>query len=151
MSMTIESFMENVFPEPNTGCWLWAGRFDNRGYGRGPFGFGIQLAHRFSYLILKADPSGNHVLHHCDVPACVNPDHLYLGDQTQNNLDRDRRGRQKTFRGCEHTLSRFTEDDIRLIRSLYPGIPSRKLGKKFKISQRAILNIVTFKSYKNVL
>ncbi len=73
----IERFMKFVSPEPNTGCWLWTGFLDRRGYGR----FGInrtsRFAHRISYeLHVGAIPDGLTLDHLCRVPCCVNPAHL---------------------------------------------------------------------------
>lgn len=151
--MNQEQFMRQVYPEPNTGCWLWSGRINNKGYGIGKWPNNIQLAHRYSFLIHKSDPKGLCVLHHCDNPLCVSPDHLYLGDMAQNCLDRDTRGRQKTKRGCEHKLSRFTPETIKAIRSIHDPnkYPSRKLAAMYLCSQKAIMNIINHKSYKDVL
>lgn len=153
--MTKDQFLTKVYPEPNTGCWLWAGRVNKSGYGIGSFHDGkkIQLAHRFSYYLHYNDfDFTKWVLHKCDNPTCVNPEHLYLGDVQQNVRDRDNRGRQKTKRGFEHKLAKFTPEGVSFIRSLHSNsMPSRKLAKIFNCSQKAIMNILNFKSYKNVL
>ncbi len=121
--MTKEQFYNLVFPEPNTGCFLWAGRYDKNGYGRLSHRK-LQIAHRQSYEYTNG--YFDHklwVLHKCDNPACVNPDHLYLGGPKQNCIDRDTRGRQKTQRGTNHKLSKLNDEQIRQIRTLYnpPG------------------------------
>jgi len=152
--MTTEAFNALIYPEPNTGCWIYAGRVAKSGHGIGRFTDKIQLAHRFSYLQHYGQFNPElHVLHKCDVPCCVNPDHLYLGDQRQNNIDRDTRGRQKTARGVEHKLSRLTENDVRVIRLMHdPKLcSSRILAKMFSVSQKVIMNIIRKKSYKNVV
>ena len=91
-----EFFWERVSPEPNSGCWLWTGRYQTFGYGD------IQLyrnaphisAHRASWSIHSGDiPDGMCVCHKCDVPECVNPDHLFLGSQQDNMLDAHKKGR----------------------------------------------------------
>jgi len=152
--MSIDQFLQQIYPEPNTGCWLWGGRSDNKGYGRLSHMGRFQLAHRFSYFINKGhfDITKN-VLHICDNPPCVNPDHLYLGDQKQNNIDRDTRGRQRTKRGSEHKLSKFSPEQVVEIRNIYSreSMPSRKLARIYRCSQKAIMNILNRKSYKNVL
>ena len=85
-------------PEPNSGCWLWIGS-QRRGYGL-IWDAGKQwLAHRVSWVIHSgAIPDGMHVLHKCDTPPCVNPQHLFLGTHAQNMADRDRKGRNKPCR-----------------------------------------------------
>ena len=81
-----------------TECWIWnAGKRGNNGYG----GFRvdrdhIRLAHNVSYeLYVEQIPQGEKVLHICDNPLCVNPNHLFLGTQQDNVKDRDMKGRQR--------------------------------------------------------
>ena len=85
---------------PFSGCWIWtAGIFEKRGYGA--FAHPEQLAHRVAWTFYRGTiPEGAHVLHSCDTPACVNPDHLFLGDQVANMSDKVRKGRQA--KGPEH-------------------------------------------------
>lgn len=153
--MNQQQFNDLVYPEPNTGCFLWAGRCDSKGYGRLSSRSNHQVAHRqsFEYANGKFDYKF-HVLHTCDNPMCVNPDHLYLGDQKQNNIDRDTRGRQKTKRGTEHKLAKITEQDAINIRVRYfviKDISQRHLAKCYGISQRKILDILKGRSWKHVL
>ncbi|MFJ9387747.1 HNH endonuclease signature motif containing protein [Nocardioides sp. NPDC101246] len=77
-------------------CWIWSAYRDEKGYGS--FGWNGKLikAHRAAYeLTFGPIPSGAHVLHSCDNPSCVNPDHLSLGTHTENM-------RQKVARGRDH-------------------------------------------------
>lgn len=89
-----ERFARYWIPEPNSGCWLWTGAlakgraFMNSGHK----GKAVHAA-RISWFLHKGDFQSLYVLHHCDNAACVNPDHLYLGTQTQNVADGVRRGR----------------------------------------------------------
>src|SRR6476659_8630141 len=75
-------------------CWIWTGCTDKDGYGRirvdgsrsGPR-TPIRV-HRYSWELHNGEiAEGLWVLHHCDNPSCVRPDHLYLGDAAQNNRD----------------------------------------------------------------
>lgn len=89
-------FFQFVYPDPNTGCWLWGGGKYKTGYGsynlpvefRGDGIKNIWRAHRFSWLL-----HGNELLdgldlcHSCDNRLCVSPDHLWLGTRQQNMLD----------------------------------------------------------------
>lgn len=95
--------LAKVEPEPNSGCWIWVGsRFPYMGYGRVKDGGRERLAHRVSWeLATQAPvPDGMAVLHRCDNPPCVNPDHLFLGTLTDNNVDRMHKGRSST--GSDH-------------------------------------------------
>ena len=85
-------------PHPALGdlgpCWLWVGPHDRDGYGSAPRTGGEVRAHRVSWVLAHGPiPPGRWVLHACDVPACVNPAHLFLGDHTINMRDRSAKGR----------------------------------------------------------
>ena len=98
----IKSAFEKKFsPEPNTGCWLWTGNTFSLRNGYGAFTHRpsktiMQRAHRISWNIyvntnITVD---DHILHKCDNPLCVNPEHLFLGDQASNMEDKSYKGRQ---------------------------------------------------------
>lgn len=101
-----ERFEQYVYPEPNSGCHLWAGKINSFGYGI--FGIGslkdgsrTQVrAHRYVYeRVNGALPRGVFLRHVCDTPCCVNPDHLREGSHLDNMDDMVRRGRSKAGRG----------------------------------------------------
>src|SRR5690348_13985474 len=72
-------------------CWLWTASTAGKGYGQfglGRRGAGIAMAHRFSWELHNgAIPEGLAVLHKCDTPLCVRPDHLRIGTMGDNNRD----------------------------------------------------------------
>lgn len=87
------------------GCWIWTGSVNRDGYGRlrGSIDGKIDVirAPRASWEHYKSSiPKGLMVLHTCDVPACINPDHLYLGTQKENGNDKKIRGRGRTTPQC---------------------------------------------------
>lgn len=91
-----DRFHDKVSPEPNSGCWLWTGAVKEYGYGvigLGRRSEGIQKAHRVAYRLYKCDPGDKIVMHKCDNPYCVNPDHLALGTLADNMQDCVRKGR----------------------------------------------------------
>lgn len=89
-SDTASRFWQRV--AKSDGCWLWNGALMNSGYGR----FRKRLAHRFSYAIANGGtPGGLCVMHTCDTPRCVRPDHLVLGSNIDNLADMTRKGRRR--------------------------------------------------------
>src|SRR4029453_17701848 len=74
-------------------CWLWTGPIGTKGYGNA----GYWTAHRRAWVLANGPiPRGLHVLHHCDNPPCVRPDHLWLGTAADNVRDRVSKGRSAT-------------------------------------------------------
>jgi hypothetical protein len=81
----IEKHIERI---PEAGCWIWTGRCRPTGYGQVFVNKKTISAHKFSYETYKEPvKSGILVLHSCDNPSCVNPEHLFLGTQSDNMFD----------------------------------------------------------------
>lgn len=104
-------------------CWLWTGAKNTKGYGiiNSPGGERSPIrAHRFAYEHFKGPISeGLVVRHKCNVPSCVNPDHLILGTPLQNTRDMVNAGRQRIgrpHRGSENHASKLTEEQVKAIR-----------------------------------
>ena len=88
-------FWKFVNKSPN--CWEWTGCRDEHGYGSlYVSSYRNERAHRFSWILHNGPvPDDLHVLHHCDNPPCIRPDHLFLGDRTTNAHDRHIKGRSR--------------------------------------------------------
>ena len=102
-------------------------------------------------------PDKPFVLHHCDIPACVNPRHLYAGTQQDNVNDMVRRKRQAPAEltrhlGEEHGRAKLTDDDVREIRALYAtGNYSQPiLGKRYGVVHSTIGRIVRGEHWANL-
>lgn len=102
--LLVDRFWAKVDKTPGQGpdgtCWEWTGaRFRKTGYGKFSWRIGrhkeqARIASRAYYInILKQDIKGKNVLHKCDNPPCVNPEHLYLGTQKDNSDDKVRKKR----------------------------------------------------------
>lgn len=114
--VTKSAFLKKVNKNPETGCWIWAGRIDHKGYGVLWNNGKHVKAHRLSWEFHNgAIPDKMSVCHHCDTPPCVNPDHLFIGLQADNVRDMDSKGRRGAAKGSKHGRSILTEDQVLLV------------------------------------
>ena len=106
MKRTIaERFASKYRVDAKSGCWVWSASIDGRGYGQisNTTTKKPMRAHRVSYeLHVGVIPHGTMVLHRCDRPACVNPEHLFLGTQIDNMQDCANKGRNAAARHPEN-------------------------------------------------
>lgn len=145
---------ERCVPEPNSGCWLWMRWCDRDGYGKpGRSGRCTErLAHRISFEIHHGPiPAGVSVLHRCDTPSCVNPDHLFLGDQLANMTDMVEKGRRASFKGSRHGMAKLVESDVVAMReAARAGAKSPALSQRFGVSARHIRSILRRELWQHV-
>jgi hypothetical protein len=145
----IERFWHNVSELPLIdGCWEWIGRKSYKGYGRMKINDKHIQAHRFSYELHKGNiPDGLCVCHHCDNPACVNPNHLFLGTNADNNRDRDLKGRKAL--GERNGKSKLTEKDVLTIKSMLgEGISASEIARRLNASGSSVSAIKYGRSWK---
>ena len=99
------------------GCHIFTGTKDECGYGRIWQSKKLVRLHRATYEKLHGEiPKGLVILHKCDVPACINPDHLVLGTQGDNVKDMNIKNRNNNVRGSKHGMAKLIEADIPVIR-----------------------------------
>ena len=94
--MTPLQRFEAKYRRDPSGCWLWTAATSQTDTGRrGRFWLGgaVQWAPRAAYMLYVGDPSSLLVCHTCDNGLCVNPAHLFLGSDADNNQDKSRKGR----------------------------------------------------------
>jgi hypothetical protein len=147
------------FKRPKDGCWEWLASKDECGYGmikRGGYGragHSVMRAHILSWVLYNGPiPSGLCVLHKCDNPKCVNPEHLFLGTKADNNHDRDKKGRHIAFHGVEHPMHKLTNIDVKNIRKSYSKQKRNgvTIAKQYNINSSTLYGIVNYKIWKHI-
>jgi len=131
------------------GCWLWTATKDEKGYGFFYSGKRQERAHRVAYQLYVGEiPEGLQVLHRCDVPSCVNPDHHFLGTNADNIADREVKGRGVRLKGESHGCSKLTEDAIKRIRA--DTRRQRDIAADYGVSQHTIWQVKHRKIWSHV-
>ncbi len=149
-------------------CWIWTASKNNDGYGQFGLGNGnMRPAHRISWVLKNGSiPNGMCVLHKCDNPPCVNPDHLFLGTIADNNHDRDSKGRHRPLlgksngmyggkhaaRGERQHLAKLTALEVLSIREILSkgGTSFLALSKRFGVSDVTISHIFKRKTWTHI-
>jgi hypothetical protein len=162
-STTFEGrFLKSFTQNTKNSCWEWFENHLPTGYGligRGKRAGKIELAHRASWMLFRGEiPKHLCVLHHCDNPTCVNPEHLYLGTRVQNMRDCIKRKRhgaithpEKQVRGEQDFMAKLKSSDIPFIRqSIIDGAPMAVLARKFKVGRKTISNVFHRKTWRHI-
>ena len=141
-------------------CWEWNSNRSYNGYGRFRMPAGWYGAHRIAYTLTKGLIAKDAlVLHTCDNPGCVNPGHLWLGNQTDNMADMFKKGRgrramgkdngaythpEKMPRGEDHGSSKLKPRQVQEIRRLYAtgSYKQRDLAVQYSVTQSLVSNIL---------
>jgi hypothetical protein len=132
-------------------CWPWPGGKLTSGYGLIRSHGRAHLAHRVSWELHNDQriPDGMVILHSCDTPQCVNPNHLSVGFKADNSADMISKGRQA--RGRRVATAVLTETQVAEIRTRNAsGASTRTLASEYGVSQTAITNVTSGKTWKMV-
>ena len=154
-------FTEKFIPEPMSGCWLWIGAIKRdpryRTNDRPLFHVGSRVTKRLRpashvawELYHHPMPADMCVLHTCDNPMCVNPDHLFLGTRIDNVRDMDAKGRRRNGPrlGERNHAAKITADIVQNIRqSVEKGAV---LAKRYGLSSSTITNIRHRQSWSHI-
>lgn len=144
-------------------CWVWTASVGTSGYGQigvgGRAGRPVQ-AHRVSWELAHGAPAGDAwVLHRCDNPLCVRPDHLFLGTNADNAHDMAAKGRhfsrqapEKIIRGERHGRAKLTAEDVREIRRAYAAGEGdqAQIASRHGVTQSTVGRIVLRKIWAHV-
>ncbi len=148
-------FHKQYIIESETDCWIWTGSSTkHQGYGVIKDKCKTKLAHRVSWELHNGPiPDGLNACHHCDTPACVNSDHLFLGTQKDNMHDAVKKGRVngKHLIGENNNNVKITWEKVKEIRgSNKKGMSERKLAKEHGVDRKTIHEVCTHQTWKLV-
>ncbi len=144
--------MQNTLIISDT-CVLWEGTKDKDGYGIQPFDGKQGRAHRNAYRLGVGNiPEGMLVCHTCDVPSCINTDHLFLGTPKDNMQDKVNKGRQHRPLGSLNGMSLLKESEVEIIKSMLreEKYTHDEISHIFKCSRQLITLINTGKRWSHV-
>lgn len=148
------------YVDKSSECWTWTGGRFAGGLRYGQFRVGLKKmkAHRVSWILTNgAIPDRLRVCHYCDNPICVRPDHLFLGTDYDNALDRTLKGRTRNgsrqhahlYRHERNSAAKITMDIARAIRDRRAsGLKLTAIAREFSLSQSQIRNIATGKCWR---
>ena len=130
----IKLFSQKILKKGHHSCWEWQGA-KIKGYGSVRINNVALYAHRVSWeLFFGSIPEGKFVLHKCNNPACVNPYHLYLGDQYDNVHD--------SIEANTFGPLKLSSSDLEEVRALIDkNVPCAEIAHKFKVAYQTIWKI----------
>lgn len=151
-------FWTRVKKTADASCWIWVGARLTNGYGTLRVNGRQVKAHRFSYQLAYGETHGLHVLHKCDNPPCVRPDHLFLGTDADNVHDCIAKGRNRlpdpkmAPKGEKNGSAKLTAIQVREIRTRYSsgGVSLATLGREYGVFHSNIQAIVNRRSWRHV-
>lgn len=134
------------------GCWLWTAYCNQKGYGRvGAEGRKVKSAHRVAWELMYGPIlNGLHVLHRCDNPSCVRPDHLFLGTNKDNAGDREAKGRGNQPRGLQNGNAKLTDAFVKEILANKGTMTQARIAGVFGVTRSTISKVLLGKSWRHV-
>lgn len=121
-------------------CIEWSKSKNKKGYGKTWFNGSCWQAHRLAYIKAYGDFDRSLcVLHRCDNPSCVNPEHLFLGTHKDNAIDRKQKGRNANQIGNKSVLAKLTSEQVDYIRT--SNKTCQQLSEELNVSKSQINKI----------
>lgn len=148
-----ERFHERYEIDSETGCWEWTAGAHENGYGYISVEGDNMGAHRLSYQLHKGEiPEGALICHRCHNPSCVNPDHLYAGDESSNAQDAIDNDDWPDMKETGLQNSPLTEDMVREMRELYAtgDVTYSDLSERFDVAMATVSRVITGEGWDHV-
>jgi hypothetical protein len=133
-------------------CWDWTAARLSSGYGLFLLNKVQTTAHRAAWILTYgAIGDGLQVMHKCDRPSCVNPEHLELGTQLDNMRDMVRKGRSAKTRGEQKWSAKVCSCAVRAMRILWQeGVSQKEIAKRFGVDCSSVSKTVRGRQWKHV-
>ena len=147
----LERFENRFVLVTESGCWIWTEGTITAGYGAMWDGEKVKYAHRLAVELYRGENiDGKTVCHHCDIPSCVNPNHLFVGTVKDNvrDMHKKKRARGMFGKGEASIRAKLTDDDVRAIRK--SPKTHRLLAGEFNIDPSVITMIKNRKAWTHV-
>jgi len=151
--MTIKERLLNFcIIDKKSECWNWISSKNEKGYGAISIKNKHCIAHRESYKIFIGKiPKKQLVCHRCDNPSCINPSHLFLGNDKINSDDKIKKGRLVSSPGSKNGNSKLNEKDVIKIKlKINKGYNLVALAKEFNVTPESIYYIKNNKTWRHV-
>lgn len=144
--------MRRVEFDPFGGCWLWSAGQTSDGYGSCQAHRKTLLAHRVSWELFTGSPPDGLVCHRCDVRACVNPEHLFVGTQVDNMADMARKGRADRKVGQRNGRAVLTDEQAWEIRFLLKTglFNQRQIARSYGVADSSIARVAKSETFRHV-
>lgn len=152
---TEKGFWEKAVQDRDTGCLIWSGGLNRDGYGRFRFNGIRYLSHRLAWILIKGEISeGLLVCHKCNNPPCINPLHLKLGTDADNQAYSYECGRSvdpPKHEGETHPSAKLTEQGVVLLRRMMEeGCSNVEISRLVGVNHQTVSKIRHRKLWKNV-
>ena len=154
--LSLRDRLDLYISQKPSGCWIWTGSTNGKGYGRVSVSGRMMVAHRVVYeLYVGSIQKGLKLLHSCDTSLCVNPGHLFQGTQFDNIRDMFNKGRnpirigqskgvprpKSSQPGERHPLAKLTAHQVLEIRAAR-DVPTGRLAKTYGVSRSTIRLVI---------
>lgn len=138
-----------LFKKEQSNCWIFDGYKIKGGYGSITWNKKPWIAHRLSWYVFNGDiPKGQFICHKCDTPACVNPDHLFLGDYQVNSDDKVNKKRHRI--GSKQPNAKLTEELVVELRKNESEYNIAELARQTNISEGALRHMFKRRTWKHI-
>ena len=144
---TIDELLSKSQPIPFSGCFIWDLSVDKTGYARTTNNGKTVVGHRLAYKLAYGDiPEGIFVCHRCDIPSCINPQHLFLGAHSENM--KDMVTKKRSAKHERHSQSKLNSEKVKSIRNSNKNVS--QISREFGVHRSTIRDVLDEITWKGI-